>query len=165
VSRFRCWRPANSTRAFGVGALGGAFLAASDRHPHGPRVQLLALVTGVVVLASALMPDLGSELVAMAVTGLFSIWFISLANAVLQLRTAPALRGRVMGLWSMALPGTLPLTGPAVGWIAESLGARQAVATAGLAMLATTAIGWRALADDPERRDAEATTTPLPVEA
>jgi MFS family permease len=135
--------------AFGVGALGGAFLAASDRHPDGRRVQVLALLTGIVVVASALMPGLGLELVAMAVTGVLSIWFISLANAVLQLRTTPALRGRVMGLWSMALPGSLPLSGPIVGWIAQTLGARQALGAGGVAVLLTTAVGWRALAADP----------------
>jgi MFS family permease len=139
--------------AFGVGALAGAFLAASDRAPNVRRVQLLAVLTGVAVVTAAAMPTLGAELAAMALTGLFSIWFISLANAVLQLRTRPALRGRLMGLWAMALPGTLPITGPIVGWIADGLGPREALGAGGVAVLITTALGWRALAADPREPD------------
>jgi MFS family permease len=141
--------------AFGVGALVGAFLAASDREPGGRRVRLLAVATGVIVVASSLAPTMAIELVAMAATGAASIWFISLANAVVQLRAAPAMRGRVMGLWTMALPGTLPITAPIVGVVAEAFGGRAALALGGVAVLATAALGWRALAD-PRQAGAQA---------
>ncbi|MDX6227540.1 MAG: hypothetical protein QOI76_930 [Frankiales bacterium] len=134
--------------AFGVGAIGGALLAACERDPRGRLVRTLALLSGLVVVAAAVMPTLGSELVVMVVLGAFSIWFVSLANAIVQLRTIGPLRGRLMGLWSMALPGSLVLSGPLVGWISLQLGPRAALASGGIAVLAATAIGWRALAAD-----------------
>jgi MFS family permease len=130
---------------FGIGAIGGAGLAASaGERPSGRRVRLLALVTGASVLVGAVMPDLAAELVALTVVGLSSIWFIALANTVVQLRSAPALRGRMMGLWVMALPGLGAVTGPLTGWVAQALGARAAFGLAGVALLASGAAGWRA---------------------
>lgn len=43
-------------------------------------------------------------------TGCLSIWFIAAANTLVQLATAPGMRGRVMGLWGTALPGSNVLT-------------------------------------------------------
>ncbi|HEV2372703.1 MAG TPA: MFS transporter [Streptosporangiaceae bacterium] len=152
--------------AFGIGALGGAYFAASDPHPNGRRVRTLAVLTGMVVIVSAAMPNLAFELAAMALTGVISIWFISLANAVTQLRTTPAMRGRVMGLWSMALPGSLPVSGPLVGWVAGLWGGREALAAGGAAVLVTTVAGWRALAaDTPASSTPPADTTPLSTAA
>ena len=146
---------------FGVGALVGAFRAASDPAPAGRMVRNLAVATGVSVIVTALMPDLALALAMMAVTGLVSIWFISLANTVTQLRTTPDMRGRVMGLWSMALPGSLPLSGPLVGWVAQDGGGRPALAAGGVAVLATTVCGWRALTAD---RPSPGTLGPAPHE-
>ena len=33
-----------------------------------------------------------------------------------------SMRGRVMGIWTMALPGATPVTSPLVGWVAGSIG-------------------------------------------
>ena len=131
--------------AFGVGAIGGAGLAASaGERPSGRRVRLLALAAGCAVLVGAAMPDLVAELVALVLVGLTAIWFIALANTVVQLRSAPTLRGRMMGLWVMALPGFGVVTGPLTGWVAQVLGARAAFGLAGVALLATGVAGWRA---------------------
>jgi hypothetical protein len=94
------------------------------------------------------MPNLTLAIAAMAVTGVVSIWFISLANAVTQLRAVPAMKGRVMGLWATALPGSLLVSGPAVGWVAQAWGGRVALAAGGVAVLGTVALGWRALSAD-----------------
>jgi len=142
--------------AFGVGAIAGAFLAASDRHPDGHRVRLLAFLTGGAVIVAAVMPTLDLELALMAITGAFSIWCVSLANAVLQLRTGRSMRGRAMGLWSVALPGTLVITGPLVGWIAQAVGPREALGFGGVGVVVTTAVGWRALAADIRPADSRA---------
>jgi hypothetical protein len=87
----------------------------------------------------------GLELAGLAVTGWLSIWFIARANTVVQLATVPQMRGRVMGLWTMALPGSLLLTGPLVGAVATTLGARAGFGLAGAALLLTAALGWHAL--------------------
>jgi hypothetical protein len=108
-------------------------------------VRLLAVWTGVAVLAAAWATSLALELVALALTGWLSIWFIARANTVVQLATEPSMRGRVMGLWTMALPGSLLLSGPLVGLVAATLGARAGFSVAGIALLVSAAIGWRSL--------------------
>ena len=131
--------------AFGAGALVGAFVAASDGRPSPRRARLLGTVTGVVVVGSALMPDLASEVVAQAVTGFVSIWFIAIASSTVQLWTPPVMRGRVMGLWATALPGSSPIGGLLVGLVGQAGGARAALASGGVALLLSMLAGWSAL--------------------
>ena len=133
--------------AFGLGALPGALLAAATRAPTGPRVRVLAAATGVSVLLVACSPYVLLAFAAMALAGFTSIWFIATANTLVQLRSAPEMRGRVMGLWSMALPGSVPLTGFAVSAVIENLGARSGFACSGVALLLSALLGWKALAD------------------
>ena len=138
---------------FGVGALFGAGLAATGPPwPSGRKVRLLVAVTGAEVCLVAASPWIGLLYVGLAVAGLLSIWYISLANALVQLRTARNLQGRVMGVWTMALPGMAPVTSLLIGavaaWGAGADGAREAFGLAGVALLISAALGWRALADN-----------------
>jgi MFS family permease len=131
---------------FGLGALPGAVLAAARRgRPRGRSVAALALGTSLCVLATASAPDAILAIAGMAATGCFSIWFIACANTLVQLETDSAMRGRVMGVWSMALPGCEPITAPFVGWVAGSIGAREGFGLAGVALVLALAAGWPAL--------------------
>jgi sugar phosphate permease len=135
---------------FGVGSLGGAALAATGSSwPRGQSVRVLALVSGVTVILIAGSPDLGVALGGLFVCGFFSIWFIARANALAQLRAAPEMRGRVMGIWTMALPGMSPFTAPLVGLVCDELGPRQGFGLAGVALVLAVGFGWRALRDSP----------------
>jgi MFS family permease len=142
--------------AFGVGALVGAVVAGSGSPwPSGRRVRALVLATGVEVCLAALAPWIGLLYVGLALAGFLSIWFIALANALVQLRTDPVLRGRVMGAWTMALSGMLPVTSLLVGavatWGGGAAGAREAFGLSGVAMVLSAGLGWRALADRGEQ--------------
>ena len=133
---------------FGIGALPGALLASSGSgRPTGRSVGVLAAATGVVILGTARAPELWLVMLGLAVTGCLSIWFIAQANTLVQLTADPAMRGRVMGLWTMALPGTEPATSPFVGYMSQTYGARDGFSLSGAALLLTAAIGWRALTD------------------
>lgn len=137
---------------FGGGALFGALMAGSGpAWPSARRVRLLAGLTGSVICLAAAAPFVSLLFAGLAVVGFLSIWFIAVANTLVQLRTEPELRGRVMGLWTMALPGMNPLTSLLVGgvaaWVGGSLGARLAFSLAGIALVTITALGWRALSD------------------
>ncbi len=135
--------------SFGIGALPGALLAArAGRQPTGQQVRVLATLSGVGLCLIGLAPDLVVLYAAMAFVGMCSIWMIAAANTLVQLRTGPQLRGRVMGAWSMALPGMVPITSLASGALADLAGARVAYAAAG-AMIAAIGLGlWRSFAAD-----------------
>src|ERR1700744_2540050 len=81
--------------------------------------------------------------VGIAATGASSIWMIASANTLVQLRAAPEMRGRVMGAWSVALPGTVPISAVAAGVLADALGARVAYATAGAVIAGIAITCWR----------------------
>ncbi|WP_052432540.1 MFS transporter [Streptacidiphilus carbonis] len=147
---------------FGIGALPGALLAAGTSAPTGTRVRSLCVATGASVLVVAWSPDLVLTFAAMALTGFTSIWFIATANTLVQLRTEPGMLGRVMGLWSMALPGATTVTGFLISGVVESLGARAGFSCSGVALLLSALLGWRALAQRSVDRPAD---TPLPTTA
>jgi MFS family permease len=140
--------------AFGVGALPGALLAASGREsPAGRRVGWLALATAAAIGATALAPAFWLAVIGLAVVGCLSIWFIAAANTLVQLAAAPGMRGRMMGLWTMALPGTQVVNGPLAGWVTQDAGPREGFSLSGLALAAVALAGWRALSADPLAQD------------
>jgi MFS family permease len=139
---------------FGIGALPGAlFASAGSGRPTGRSVGVLAAATAAAVLGTAAAPALWLVMVGLAVTGCLSIWFIAQANTLVQLIAVPSMRGRVMGLWTMALPGTEPATSPFAGYISQTFGARDGFSLSGVALLLTVVIGWRALNDRPAVAD------------
>lgn len=130
---------------FGVGALPGAAMAASTSWPTGRQVRVLASLTGVVVILIAAAPIAVLAFVGMAAAGFTSIWFIASANTLVQLSSEASLRGRVMGVWTMALPGTLPLTALITAWADQAIGPRSGFGASGVVLLFAVAAGWAAL--------------------
>lgn len=132
--------------AFGLGALPGALIAARSGHdPSGSQVLVLAVCTGATMTATAMSPWAWLAFVTMAATGFCSIWYIAMANTLVQLTSRPELRGAVMGLWTMMLPGMTPFTGFAAAVLADLAGPRIAFATAGGLIALAALSGWRGL--------------------
>jgi MFS family permease len=133
------------TACMGLGAVAGGLVAAGRRGYGQSRLVATAGVFGVAVLAAALAPTLGVEAAVLLLVGACSVTFLSLGNATLQLGSEPAMRGRVMSLWSVAFLGSTPIGGPVVGLVGGSLGARYALALGGLAALVAAGYGRLAL--------------------
>lgn len=114
--------------AMSVGSVLGAVLAARrsriDVRFLGHATVSLGVATGLVALA----PTLPLAVAAGVATGGAGLLFVAAATALLQQRSAPALRGRVMALAAMVIVGGLPVGGPLVGWLAELSGPRGALA-------------------------------------
>ncbi len=126
---------------FGVGGIVGGLVAAGHASPSRRSVLVLAALTGAVVVVTANARNMGELYAGLAVTGMLSIWFVARANALVQTETEPALRGRVMAVWSMALPGCMPILSPLVGWVGSSLGARAGFALSGVSLLTLAGVG------------------------
>jgi MFS family permease len=127
--------------AFGVGGIIGGVVAAGRRAPSRRSVISLALVSGLAVVVCAFARNVGEFYAGIVVTGCASIWFIARANTLVQRETEPALRGRVMAVWSMALPGMMPLTSPLVGLVGGAIGPREGFGLSGVAMLVIAGVG------------------------
>lgn len=138
--------------AMGVGAIAGS-LSLAGILVASPRTYLAAGVAFAVVLGLvSLAPSTWLALVAMAVLGAVATTFRALATSLVQLESDPALRGRMVSLLIMAINGTSPVSGPLIGWMSETYGARVAIGIgAAISLLAAVAC-WRYLAQVvPER--------------
>ena len=123
----------------GIGAVIGGLMVAHRSRPSTAMLSVIGLAFGVMLLAVAVAPTEIVALVALVLMGLCSISFISTANATIQLRADPAMRGRVMALYAIAFLGSTPIGAPLVGWIADVSNPRVAVMVGGVATLAACA--------------------------
>jgi MFS family permease len=130
------------TSAMAIGSVAGA-LASGARGRTGP--QLLtgaAALFGLAQLLAAIAPTLGWQIAALVPLGMASVTFAAGVNSSLQLAAGPALRGRVMALYSVVFLGSTPIGAPLVGWLAGAAGPRAGLVLGGTAAL-LAAIGAR----------------------
>jgi MFS family permease len=118
--------------AMGLGAIVGAFALASTLKATVGRLLLGGMGFAVVLTATGLAPTLLITLGLLFVLGSSSVSFRSVATSLLQLNSAPAMRGRVVSLLVVAIGGTTPIGGPLVGWIGEEWSARVAFVIGGV---------------------------------
>jgi predicted MFS family arabinose efflux permease len=71
--------------------------------------------------------------------GVAAVIFQATSNSTLQVNTDPALRGRVMALYSVVFMGTTPIGAPIVGLVSQAAGPRAGLALGGAAVLLTVA--------------------------
>lgn len=126
-----------------VGSLVGALLVARRRSIDGRWLSWAALAFGGALVLLAAAPSLPLAVAATIPVGLTGVLCLSGANSALQLRAAPAMRGRVNALFAMVFLGSTPLGGPVAGWVAEHFGARAGLL---LGAVAAAAAGGAALA-------------------
>lgn len=144
------------TAAMGLGAVVGGIFTASRRRPTPRLLVISAAAFGTTILLAALAPTLSLAVVALLAVGFCSINFTSLGNTTLQLESDPAMRGRVMGLWTVAFMGTTPVGGPVIGIIGQTAGPRWSLIVGALAALIAAALGAAVLRR--ARRQIEAVT-------
>ena len=110
--------------AMAVGSVVGA-LAAGAHGRVGPGLLTgAALGFGAVALIAAAAPTLPLEAIALVPLGAASVTFAAGINSSLQLAADPAMRGRVMALYSMVFLGSTPIGGPIAGWLSEATSPR-----------------------------------------
>jgi hypothetical protein len=134
---------------FGAGAIPGGFAAAYARlHDLGRNTRLLTLGAGLAVVALAAVPTAAAAFPLMAGVGFLSIWMIASANTLVQVRTTPALRGPVIGVWTMVLPGLVPVSALISGAVTQFVGPRVGYGIAGVLLTAVSLASWRVLGAD-----------------
>jgi MFS family permease len=141
------------TSLMGGGAVIGGLLIATRNRPNIHRLTAIGGVFGVMILAVAVSPNLATALVFIFPMGAASIAFIATANATLQLRAEPSMRGRVMALYAIAFLGTTPIGSPLVGWISQVSSPRVALAVGGSATIIASLITRRIHRRGHERAD------------
>jgi MFS family permease len=128
------------TIALGAGAVLSGLVVAARAKVGLAACALATAEYAATTLLAAFAPTLPVELLALFISGIGYIAFNSIGNSTLQLACEPAMRGRVMGLWSVAFQGSTVIGGPIAGLIGQELGARWALATGALAAWAATVL-------------------------
>jgi MFS family permease len=138
--------------AVGFGSLTGALTVAALREPRrsvivigGALLGLFSVAAGVAASSDSV---LAVPLTALALfgAGFGAISMAATANASIQTTTPPALRGRVMSVYTTVFAGSTPIGGLATGAVVAALGATGALEVAGalaVAAAAYAAYRWR----------------------
>jgi MFS family permease len=142
--------------AQGVGAVLGALALAPLAERLGRRRVLAGALFGVCAAMAgyAVAPTLALSALAIVALGGFYICVLSGLNTTIQLRAPVEVRGRVLGIYMMALGVLYPVGAIAQGWVADRVGLRV-VTLGGAAVLAVVVAGRQ-----PRMRSALAETGP-----
>ena len=130
--------------ARGIGSLiAGLMIAALSRyHIKGKLLTLGSFAMALALLAFSAIRLIPASLVAMAVIGWGFMLIINTINALVQGQVPDALRGRVMGIYTLVFFGTVPIGSLLAGVAAASLGEPVTVAIAALLLLALAGLLW-----------------------
>jgi MFS family permease len=124
-----------------VGALVGSLVAARRGSVGVRTVGWSAVAFGGSMFALGLAPGLATALLVVVALGATSVAFLTASTAIVQLRSRPEMRGRVLALQAMLFLGSTPIGAPIVGWLSETYGARVGLLTGAAATLLAGAWG------------------------
>ena len=128
------------TSMMAIGSVLGALLAARRERPRMAFLVGGALTFGLACALAAVMPNYFLFGAVLFVVGAAAQTITASTNGMVQLSTAPAMRGRVMAIYlALALGGT-PIGSPFVGWVADTFGARWALMVGAAAGLSGAAV-------------------------
>ncbi len=113
-----------------VGALAGALTVATAGDRYHPRVIALSgvWIFSAALLAFAAWPQFYLALPLLAIVGFGMMLFFSTANTTVQILVPDAMRGRVMGVWSLLFGAIIPLGALEAGALAGLIGGPQTIA-------------------------------------
>jgi MFS family permease len=127
------------TSMMAAGSVTGALMAAARAKPTITVLMAGAATFGAGCALAALMPSYALFGLALFVVGVAAQTLTTSTNGLVQLATAPALRGRMIAIYlAIALGGT-PIGAPMVGWVADRFGPRWALGVAAAAGLLAAA--------------------------
>lgn len=129
-----------------VGTISGALFAAGRDRPRFRLLLIAAAVFGLGCGLAALAPAYWLFAIALVPIGVAALTFTNTSNSLMQLSTAPGMRGRVMALRIAIIMGGTPIGAPIVGLVADRLGPRWALWVGAVAGLAAAGVAVYAMA-------------------
>jgi MFS family permease len=121
--------------AMGAGAVVGGLFTAHRANPSTRLLAVIGVCFGILITAVSLAPTKWLAVALLVPMGAASISFISTNNATLQLRSDPAMRGRVMSLNAVAFLGSTPIGATLLGYISDATNPRVSLVIGGVATL------------------------------
>lgn len=115
------------------GSLVGALLAARRSGPSGRLIVRSAIIFALSMSGLAVSNVEPVTWALLFIMGGAFMTLLNTVNATLQLSSDPALRGRVMSVYTLVLVGSTPVGAPLAGWVADRFGARTSIAIGAVA--------------------------------
>ena len=128
--------------ALGVGMFVGSLTSAAFGRPTRSVLLAAGFALGSLTMLVAVAPTLWLAALLMVPLGAASMGFLATMNTTLQLNSSDAMRGRVMALYFVLFLGTTPIGAPIIGWVAETISPRAALAVGGIATLLSCTYGY-----------------------
>ena len=144
------------TRVWGAGkllVLVGALLAARRTSSTIRQVNLGALLFAISMTLMVVAPNLLTAYPVAIFMGFASIMFMTSATAIVQMRSRPEMRGRVLALQAIVFLGSTPIGGPVLGAVSQAWGARMGFLVGAVACYLAYARGWWAVRRTPALAD------------
>jgi MFS family permease len=126
---------------FGLGAFGGAIVAASRTRVSPALLLVAAAGFGAAQLVVATQTSLIGVSLALFATGVCYTIYTASSNAIVQLAVPPHMQGRIAGLYNYVFLSSGPLGSLLAGWLAER-GAPYAFIAGGAAAIAMAFVGY-----------------------
>ncbi len=123
------------TSMMAAGSVTGALMAAARTKPRISVLLAGAAVFGTSCAVAAIMPSYMLFGVALYVVGVAAQTLTTSTISLIQISTAPEMRGRVIAIFMAIALGGTPIGAPIVGWVADHFGPRWSLgvgAAAGL---------------------------------
>jgi MFS family permease len=127
---------------FSLGAVVAALVVAHRGMVRLRHTILGAAALGVTMLLLAAAPDVAVAAPVVFLVGMASILYLTATTAIVQVEARPEMHGRVLSLQSVVLIGTVPVGGPFLGWLADTVGGRAPLVVGGVVSLLTAGFGW-----------------------
>ena len=86
-----------------------------------------AMVLSSLLMAASFAPSYTIYSIFLPMIGCVALLTFIGANTMVQTRTDPAIRGRVMGIYLTVFLGGTPIVSPLIGWMTEAIGTRLTI--------------------------------------
>ncbi len=132
--------------AFAVGTVLGALVAATRRELGLGLLVGVGVLSSVLQIAGGLAPDLAVLVAIIVPVALGAVMIDTTVATRIQLDTAWAMRGRVLGIAGAVSAASGALGAPLLGWLSQTVGPRSTYVMAGTTTLAACLVAGAVLA-------------------
>ncbi|MDI2036256.1 MFS transporter [Paenarthrobacter nitroguajacolicus] len=128
--------------AMGAGAIIGVLAIAGILKATTRRLIISSLTFALLLSAISFAPGIETALVLLFLLGAAGVAYRVITTSMAQLEANPAMRGRTMALFVIAVGGTSPVSAPLLGWLCETVGVRATLMIGGTGCVLMTLVVW-----------------------